>query len=323
MGAEVQEEVPVLVAGAGPAGLAPRRPSPATGWGRWSWSAGPACPACRGRPRSARGRWSCCRSWGLEERDRAGGVDVEWQLGGAATRWRPPRPARRAAVGYPTREQSARHQPGRAGLRAAGPPRAGAAAPTCARCRPARVELGTEVGRPRRRPGGRPRDAARHGDGHRPGRWTPRYVVAGRRRAQRRAARARHPDARPGRPRRRRSPRCSARRCGISSARAATASTSSSTPAPAACFLPAGPGDRWLYGVGGYGPSARARRRSRRARPARLIRHGDRRRRPRAADRAHRHVHLRRAARRALPGRAGCSSWATPPTGSRRAAARA
>ena len=68
------------------------------------------------------------RSWGLEERIRAGGPDVEWllwaceTLAGAAA-------GSGHAVGYPTREQAAVLSPARPGVRAAGPPRAGTDGP--------------------------------------------------------------------------------------------------------------------------------------------------------------------------------------------------
>ena len=119
-------------------------------------------------------------------------------------------------LGLPTREQSAAHQPDRARVRAAGPPRAGAAAPPRASLPAARVELGTEVVGVENGPdgvGAELRDAA---GGERA--WsTPATSSRPTARTARSAPRARHRDARAGPPRHR-SRRCSARRCGSSSA---------------------------------------------------------------------------------------------------------
>ena len=112
-------------------------------------------------------------------------------------------------------------QPGGAGVRAAGSPRAGAAATTCARSARRACELGTEVVGARAAAPTASRAVLRDAgpaDAQRRPRPLPRR---GRRRAQHRAARARHPDARARPPRGRPSRRCSARRSGTCSATAA------------------------------------------------------------------------------------------------------
>ena len=86
--------------------------------------------------------------------------------------------------------------------------------------------------------------------------------------------------------------------------------------APAA-FLPAGPSDRWLFGLRAA-PSAPDERAPRRAHPARRGRA-----RPAGARRAVADLLGRGAARRALAQRLACSSPATPHTASRPAAGRA
>ena len=139
-------EVPVLIAGAGPAGLAAavdagpaRRPDAAR---RAAADALAACP--RATVVSTRSM-ELLRAWGLEAEcapaasTSTGGV-LEC---GDARRGRGRR--RRSRSACPTREQSARDQPDRARLRAAGPPRARAARATSCTLRPRAVELGVEL----------------------------------------------------------------------------------------------------------------------------------------------------------------------------------
>ena len=217
-----------------PRGWRPRRPSPATGWRRWSWSAGPA------RPSLPRATAVSTRSMELLRAGARGGGAGRGRRGRVA-RWSCDTLASASAgvalpLGAPTREQSALVSP---------------AGPACVpqdhlepvllrhlRSPPVGARRGGRRGRAaRQRPGGRPRPGARPRGGHRPagGRALP---GRGRRREER------HPGAleipMPARPTsRRRSRRCSAPRSGTSSARTATASTTSPAPAPAACCCPA------------------------------------------------------------------------------------
>ena len=252
------------------------------------------------------------RSWGLEDEVRAGGVEVEWRCG-RARRSRRPRPARRSPVGIPTPRAERRGQPDGAGVRAAGPPRAGAAAPPARAAGRARVEFGTEVTAVEQRRRRRPRATLRDTGSGETRVVRARYLVGRRRCAQRGAAclgvAMRGPDDL-ARGRHGAVPRAAV---GRASASTATASTPSPHPEAAGVFLPAGPGDRWLYGRRWRaGPRARRRTSPRTARPADRARR--RRPRPPAADRAHRR---RSRSPRSWPtasARAARSSSATPRT---------
>ena len=217
---------PVLIVGAGPAGLAA-----AIALGRRGVE---SLVVDRRLERSSLPRattistrsMELIRSWGLEEEVLAGGVEVEWLMwesptlagaaGGIADRGRPSHPRAGRA-----------DQPDRAGLRAPGPSRARAARPPAlARARARRARDGPR--RPRERAGPRARHAARRG------RAQPR----GDRRLRRRCGRrAQHGPGAPSGSRcaaprtcSRASRRCSARRSGRSWASTATASTSTTDP---------------------------------------------------------------------------------------------
>ena len=199
MGVEVQEEVPVLVAGAGPAGLATaailarygvetllverrsRAVRPAAGdGGQHALHGADALVGARGGGAGRRASTSSGSVWVCET------------LAAAARRRRA---AARAA--HPGAERA--RQPHRAGLRAPGPPGAGAAAPPPLRPVGAR-RYGHRGRAARQRAGRRPRRAARPRGGDRAacGRALP---GRGRRRAQRASGRPSGPDARARRPR--------------------------------------------------------------------------------------------------------------------------
>ena len=242
------------------------------------------------------------RSWGLEDEVRAGGVDVEWLM--LDLRARSPTSAGRH--GDPDRacrrrEQSAVLSPTAPGLRPAGPPRAGAAR-HLARRRAARVELGAEVDR-RRAPAptacGRRCATSRRATVRE---VRARYLIAAD------GAHSRGPDgARASRctgptgSREAVSARCSARRSGtlLGEHRYGIYDDRPSR-GRAACSCPPGRATAGCTASSGSPaserPASSTERAVRRADPA-----GGGRARPAAADRAHRAVHLRRPARRAVP----------------------
>ena len=319
-----ETDVPVLVVGAGPAGLAaadrPRPPRRRVAPG--GAAARPVQPAARHRRQHPLD--GALPLAGASRSDvRAGGVDVEWRLW-CARRSPGRRRRRRVAVGSAdAASSSAVAEPDRPGLRAAGPPRAGAARSTCARCRPPRSSWAprssTLAERPTTASG---RRCATRATGASAGRHA-RYVVAadGAHSAVRR--RARHRDARPRPPRRQRHgpvPRAAvgpARRPPLRHLRRHHRRGAEGT------FLPAGPRRPLAVRRRSTSPAAEEPADSRARRSPGCIRARRRRARPRsrAIERVG-DVPLRRAARRALPRRAACSSSATPRTGSPRAAAR-
>ena len=93
---------------------------------------GRRAPARRGSPppgdrSSARGRWSSCAPGASRRRSPAGGVDVEWRPWPGQRPWPTAARGRTIPLGMPTRARGRCDHPDRAGLRAAGPPRARAA----------------------------------------------------------------------------------------------------------------------------------------------------------------------------------------------------
>ena len=311
-------QIPVLIVGAGPAGLMTAVALARHGVDcllverRRTLSALPRATTISLRT------MELLRSWGLEAELRAGGVDVEW------TQWfcddaragglRP-----RAADGHPDRRAERRDQPDRAGLRAAGSSRARAAA-SSALAAGGRVELGTEVAAiDARRDGVRAvlRDVA--GNGERT--VEARYLVAadGAHSSVRAALGIRDAGARP--------PAGSRQRA---LPRAAVGARRRPPLRPVRDHAPSRRG-RSTARRSGRSLALRGADRAR-CRPARDRVHGagaraahsDRGRRPHAAtaDRANRQLHVRRPARRAASARAARSSSATPRTVRRRAAAR-
>ena len=115
-------EIPVLIAGAGPAGLRPPSTLAPHGVVAAWWSGGAAVepPASDHRQHA---HMEIVRALALEDEVLAGAVDVEWLLLALPDAG----PRRRAAavvdVGLPTRAQARAGQPERSGVRAAGPPR--------------------------------------------------------------------------------------------------------------------------------------------------------------------------------------------------------
>ena len=234
------------------------------------------------------------RSWGLEEQVRAAEIDVEWQAPGRRRRSPPRPPGTAVEVGFPSRAQSAVVSPAR---------------PACVpqdhlepvleehlRSLPAaRLRRGVEVIGVDSRDDDvdvEVRDCRRR-------RRDPRPLPDRRRRhAQHGPDRARHPDARPGPPRRPPRPSASGRRCGTSSASTATSSTSSRRRGPTSASRSGAATAGCTRGLGSRARAARrpdAGRAQARA-PARLRRPGSR-----AADRGRRDRRLRRRARRPLP----------------------
>ena len=298
-------DAPVVVVGAGPAGLAAaislarlgvetmlveRRPSSSSlprataGEPALDGAAAPLGP--RGRDARGRGRRR---------------VAACWQCGHPGRR----RP-RDGVARRPADARAGRAQPDGARVRPPGPPGARAArAPASlagARVRLHTEMVGVETGPGRR--GDAPRLATRRGPDR------PRPVPRGRgRRAQPVRARARHRHAGPRRLGQAVTALFRAPLWAVLGGHRYGIYASATRTAPAA-FLPAGRGDRWVLRHLG------SRRRSGGTPTDSLVAdpRGRRRRRPRRLDRAHRRLHVRRPARPTASGPA-TSSWpATPPT---------
>ena len=194
---DFENEVPVLIAGAGPAGLATATELARHGIRsllverRAETSQLPRATAVSIRS------MELMRAWGLEDEVRAGAIDAEWLMLRCDT-------LAQAASGMAAADRHAHEaaerppQPGRAGVRAAGSPggRAAAASPLPGG-RTRRVRHRGRVGR--QRAGRRPRRAARRGQRGLAGRPCP-LPRRGRRCAQQRPACARHSHARPRSP---------------------------------------------------------------------------------------------------------------------------
>ena len=226
------------------------------------------------------------------------------------------RPGPRHAVGLPDAGAGRGAQPDRAGVRAAGPPRAGTAGPP-ARTAAREGRTGHRGGRCPRRNGRRTGDAAR-------------------RRDRRDACRATPPTSSRPTARTARSGAPSASRCTARTALAAAATAlfraplwellgtrrygiyGVDHPEGPGTFLPAGRDDRWLYGVQ-YDADREGPDDFTVERFTRLIRLGAGVPGPDAPHRADRHVHVRRPTRRRVSARTGCSWSATPRTGLPRA----
>ena len=187
-------QTPVLIVGAGPAGLAAAVTLARHGVRSLLVERRPELSALPRATVLSTRTMELLRSWGLEEQVLAAAVDVEW------VGWESPTLAEAPAgtpfpVGYPTREQSAVISP---------------SAPACVaqdelepllldhlRSLPAaRAELGTEVTEVSTRDDG-VRAVLRDGAHRRDPRRARALRRGGRRRPQRRAPRARHRDARP------------------------------------------------------------------------------------------------------------------------------
>ena len=161
------------------------------------------------------------RSWGLEDAVRAGGIDVEWQMLACETLAAAAAGAARCRSALPTPGAERRDQPDVARPACPRTTSSRSCSATCGRSAAARVAAGHRGRRARgRRPDGvRRRAARRRAAASRPDACTPRYLD---RRPTARTARCARalgiPMRGPDRPRRRRSPRCSARRSGTCSA---------------------------------------------------------------------------------------------------------
>ncbi len=240
-----RRETPVLMVGAGPAGLtAAISAGPPGEYRRCWWSGDLTCRACRGRRSSAPDRWRSSARGGWR---RASWPAASMSSGsyGCARRWPRPSAGSAYAVGYPTREQSAVISP---------------TAPACVpqdHLEPVLLEhlrtWPTADGRTRGG-GGRPRrwarrrtgDAARRDDGRDQVRGGG-ICCRGRRCVQCGAAIGRHTRCMGTIDSRRPRPRCSGRRYGICWVTIGTASTVSTTPKARAPSCRPGDGDRWLF----------------------------------------------------------------------------